>query len=132
MWPGIAIVSSHSLSFDMELIGSVAIHAVDKSHAGKGDSSVMYIPVCPTTELNAAYVARQRATFLSGHPAPDFPGGIGESEHIGRPTAEFVAENTKEGGLESMGLAKLKNAAWEDSAGAKEVIRRANRILGFD
>ncbi len=51
-----------------------AIHAVDKTHNGTGDSSVLYIPVCPTTEESAKYVARQRAAFLEGTPAPDFPG----------------------------------------------------------
>ncbi len=32
-----------------------SIHAVDKVHAGKGDSSVMYIPACPLSEVNTRY-----------------------------------------------------------------------------
>ena len=36
------------------------IHAVDKTHAGKADSSVLYIPACPMTEDNANYLVRQR------------------------------------------------------------------------
>ena len=42
------------------------IHAVDSVHAGKADSSVMYIPTCPLTESNAEYLARQRETFQQG------------------------------------------------------------------
>ena len=44
----------------------IAIHAVDKIHAGKSDSSVMYIPACPLTEANAEYLKRQRETFFEG------------------------------------------------------------------
>lgn len=51
------------------------IHAVDKVHAGRSDSSVFYIPVCPLTAANAEYLARQRQAFRQGTPAPDFPGG---------------------------------------------------------
>ena len=47
-----------------------AIHAVDRTHAGKDDSSVMYIPACPLTEANAAYLARQRETFYEGISPP--------------------------------------------------------------
>jgi hypothetical protein len=42
------------------------IHAVDKIHAGKNDSSVLYIPACPLTERNAEYLVRQRDCFLRG------------------------------------------------------------------
>ena len=107
------------------------IHAVDKVHNGKGDSSVMYIPVCPTTKANADYMARQRDMFLSGEPAPDFPGGKGESEHIGRPGTEYVAEIGGDEGLRSMGLAKLETKEWEKSEGARKVVEKANRILGL-
>jgi len=44
------------------------IHAVDKIHAGKNDSSVLYIPACPLTERNAEYLVRQRDCFLRGKP----------------------------------------------------------------
>jgi Protein of unknown function (DUF1479) len=30
-----------------------SLHAVDKVHAGRGDSSVIYTPACPLTEVNA-------------------------------------------------------------------------------
>ena len=44
----------------------IAIHAVDKIHAGTKDSSVMYIPACPLTEANAEYLKRQRESFFEG------------------------------------------------------------------
>jgi hypothetical protein len=44
----------------------------------------MYIPAVPFTPQNAAYVARQKETFLSGATAPDFPVTAGEGSHVGR------------------------------------------------
>lgn len=107
------------------------IHAVDKVHEGKTDSSVMYIPVCPLTEPNARYLARQREAFLQGTPGPDFPGGKGESEHSGRPTEEFVREHGDVGGVRAFGL-----EAWSESdprltPGQLEILRKSNEILGF-
>jgi len=80
------------------------IHAVDKIHAGKGDSSVLYIPACPSTEANARYLARQREAFLSGTPGPDFPGGIGESKHVGRSGREDVEKAGGDEAMRAMGL----------------------------
>ena len=45
---------------------NTAIHAVDSIHAGKSDSSVLYIPSCPLTELNAQGLADERDAFLKG------------------------------------------------------------------
>ncbi|KAK3385453.1 hypothetical protein B0H63DRAFT_494451 [Podospora didyma] len=106
------------------------IHAVDKMHNGTSDASVLYIPVCPTTEASARYMARQRAAFLKGTPAPDFPGGKGESEHIGRPTEEYVRQYSNPMGVQSMGLDRL--VAFEgDTSGGEVAVRRANAVLGF-
>lgn len=80
------------------------IHAVDKTHAGKGDSSVLYIPVCPTTKSNLDYMRQQRDYFLQGVPAPDFPGGVGESSHVGRATEEWARANLDKDGLRAAGL----------------------------
>ncbi|OSX59833.1 hypothetical protein POSPLADRAFT_1048300 [Postia placenta MAD-698-R-SB12] len=66
------------------------VHAVEGEHNGKGDSSVLYIPAIPLTHRNAIYLREQRAAFLNGLPAPDFPGGEGESKFIGRATANDV------------------------------------------
>jgi hypothetical protein len=109
-----------------------AIHAVDKVHMGKSDSSVMYIPVCPTTESNTEYLARQRHTFLGGYPGPDFPGGKGESEHSGRPTIQYLLANTQNEGLKAMGLERLSTMDWEETIGARKAVQKANEILGFN
>lgn len=109
----------------------IAIHAVDKKHNGTSDSSVLYIPVCPTTEESAKYVARQRAAFLGGTPAPDFPGGVGESKHVGRLTEADVRGCATPIGLQSVGLDKLVSSDGETEGGL-EAIRRSNAVLGFD
>lgn len=133
---GIVIVSISFLCKDETSILytdiSEAIHAVDKVHQGKTDSSVLYIPVCPTTESNIEYLARQREAFLSGFPGPDFPGGKGESEHTGRPTVNYMTRHMQNDGLQAMGLERLSALDWEDSIGARKVIQRANEVLGFN
>ncbi|KAJ7509767.1 DUF1479-domain-containing protein [Mycena galericulata] len=66
------------------------IHAVEGYHGGKQDSSVLYIPAVPLTLKNAQYLRDQRSNFVEGLPAPDFPGGKGESSFIGRATEEDI------------------------------------------
>lgn len=110
------------------------IHAVDSIHAGKTDSSVLYIPSCPLTVSNAEFLARQRAAFLEGTPCPDFGGGVGESKHIGRPGAEDVQKADGSGKGEGMQAYGLE--AWDSdeaglTPGQREVMDRANKILGF-
>ncbi|OAA45422.1 DUF1479 domain protein [Metarhizium rileyi] len=106
------------------------IHSVDKVHSGRGDSSVLYIPVCPVTDINAAYIARQRQAFRDGTPGPDFPGGEGESRHIGRPTEDMLRSWTDDRGRQAFGLDKIEV---RDGAflGEREVVERANIALGF-
>jgi hypothetical protein len=104
---------------------------VDKVHLGTLDSSVLYIPVCPTTESNASYLARQRDAFLSGVPGPDFPGGRGEADHVGRPTQSYLNSQVSLEGLRAMGLEKLV-ATESDTIGARKVVDKANAVLGFD
>ncbi|KAK2037970.1 DUF1479-domain-containing protein [Colletotrichum somersetense] len=104
------------------------VHAVDAVHRGAGDSSVLYVPVCPVTDLNVACLARQREAFRLGLPGPDFPGGKGESEHVGRPGEEVVR------GVEArraMGLERLLPVAGGGGHGERDLIDRANRVLGF-
>ena len=107
----------------------LAIHGVDKQHKGTTDSSVVYIPVCPLTESNANYLVRQRETFRSGRPGPDFPGGKGESEHSGRLAAAFLTEQADIQGLRAIGLAPFDSSSLE--ASEKAIADRANKILGF-
>lgn len=108
----------------------VAIHSVDKQHAGKSDSSVLYIPVCPVTSLNAEYLVRQREAFRNGTPGPDFPGGEGETRHSGRATEQMLRGWTTDEGMRAMGLQKL-HPVEEALPGQKDVIERANQVMGF-
>ncbi|KAH6605833.1 hypothetical protein Trco_004986 [Trichoderma cornu-damae] len=106
------------------------IHAVDKVHKGHSDSSVLYIPVCPVTDLNAQYLARQRQAFWDGTPGPDFPGGEGESKHIGRPTEDMLRRWVSAEGRQAMGLDRLV-ASPLALPGAREVVERFNATLGL-
>jgi hypothetical protein len=91
----------------------------------------LYIPACPLTERNAEYLSRQRDTFLRGTPGPDFPGGKGESEHVGRITQEILKETSTPMALQAMGLESFKDLGEESSEGERKVIEKANEILGF-
>ncbi|KAH7159595.1 DUF1479 domain protein [Dactylonectria estremocensis] len=103
------------------------IHSVDKVHVGVGDSSVLYIPVCPTTAANGAYVARQRAAFRAGTPGPDFPGGAGEARHVGRPTEDAMPGDA---GRRAMGLEPQVVGDGATPA-QREAVEGANAALGF-
>lgn len=103
---------------------------MDKVHRGHSDSSVLYIPVCPVTALNAGYLARQRDAFRRGTPGPDFPGGEGESRHLGRPTEEMARSWTTAEGRQAFGLDKF-DVREHALPGEREVVQRANAILGF-
>ncbi|CAG8195092.1 unnamed protein product [Penicillium olsonii] len=107
-----------------------AIHAVDKVHQGTGDSSVMYIPACPVTAANVEYVKRQKLDFLDGVPPPDFPGGVGESEHTGRATLEDLQSRTTNEGMRAFGLGKWNLEEDNLLPGQRRVLKIANEILG--
>lgn len=107
------------------------IHAVDKVHAGKFDSTVMYIPTCPLTEANAQGLLRQRETFIKGIPSCDFGGGIGESEHVGRVKVEDMEKMVGVDGCRAAGLHEWDSEEASLTPGQKEVLDRANTILGF-
>ena len=137
MWHGIVTVSYESR--DLHLVTThnctdssiLAIHSVDKVHNGAGDSSVMYIPACPLTEDNAEFVARQRAAFLEGVPCPDFGGGEGESNHVGKWGSDDVAKVSGPPGLRAFGLQEWDSSASELTQGQREALHRANKVLGF-
>ncbi|KAG9948564.1 DUF1479-domain-containing protein, partial [Aureobasidium melanogenum] len=109
------------------------IHAVDKKHEGTSDSSVLYIPACPLTIQNAEFLARQRQAFLEGLPCPDFGGGVGETNHIGRPGVEEVeaASQGKDAGMVAFGLQEWDSSAAGLSDAQRELFDRANKVLGF-
>lgn len=107
-------------------------------HIGRPDSfSLISIPVCPLTESNAAFLARQRHAFLNGHPGPDAPDGEGEAKHVGRPTVDELAagyaadEVDALNALRSMGLEMWDGDEEGTSPAEREVMNRANKILGF-
>jgi hypothetical protein len=83
------------------------VHAVEKEHKGAPgkDSSVLYIPSIPLTKASFDYVLSQRQSFVEGIPPSDFPGGEGESTHIGRGKPQDIT-NAK--GRRAMGLEKFK------------------------
>lgn len=107
------------------------VHAVDRIHAGHADSSVMYIPACPLTVSNAEFLARQRECFINGTSCPDFGGGKGESEHVGRPGVEDVRAVNEVEGMQAFGLREWDSSAADLTYGQREVMDRANKILGF-
>ena len=106
------------------------IHAVDSIHAGKSDSSVMYIPACPTTKLNVDCARQQREHFLQGIPPSDFPGGVGESQHIGRGDAATVMAIAGPEALRSFGFAPFDLAAAK-MKGEADVLKYGNEVMGF-
>ena len=109
------------------------IHAVDQKHEGTTDSSVLYIPACPLTAHNAEFLARQRQAFLEGLPCPDFGGGIGETNHVGRPGIEEIekASQGRDAGMVAFGLQEFDSSAVGLSDTQRELFDRANKILDF-
>ncbi|EST07683.1 Protein of unknown function DUF1479 [Kalmanozyma brasiliensis GHG001] len=105
---------------DMVLWHCDAVHSVESKHAGKGDSSVLYIPAIPTTVVNWKYVLEQKRCFEEGRPPPDFPGGEGESAFRGRGTPQMVEGQMARASLglekletkEGMGEGEKKLVAW--------------------
>jgi len=101
------------------------IHAVEGVHEGQSDSSVLYIPAVPLTVRNAEYLRDQREHFSLGLPAPDFPGGEGESYFLNRGGREHAQG---EAGLRAIGMEKfdiLEGA----SEGEAQTILAANELL---
>ena len=68
----------------------------------------------------------------AGVPSPDFPGGVGEKHHVGVADATEVARCGATEGLRAMGLERWNSEEKGYTVGEKEVMRRANRILGFE
>lgn len=105
------------------------IHAVETIHNGHSDSSVFYIPAAPLTLRNARYIARQRDTLAAGFPAPDFPGGVGESEFTGSERGR-ISDVRGVTGKWAMGLERIPEREGM-SAGELQVVREANKVFGF-
>ncbi|KAG2121235.1 DUF1479-domain-containing protein [Suillus clintonianus] len=98
------------------------VHSVEKLHGGQHDSSVFYIPAVPLSLKNASYIRDQRANFLHGLPAPDFPGGSGESTFKGRAMPQDI---TTSQGRRALGLEPFVSRGVENG----ELVDAANRVL---
>jgi len=101
-------------------------HMVEPEHKGKEDGSIFYIPVLPLCEINVEYLRDQKPSFEKGTPPPDFPGGVGESKHVGRGTFDDVHPD----GRAAMGYVKFD----VDSAktpGERAAYKSVNALLGL-
>ncbi|KAM7189085.1 Protein of unknown function (DUF1479) domain containing protein [Naviculisporaceae sp. PSN 640] len=94
----------------------------DESSSSRSVSVLVYVPAAPLTQNSALYLARQRKTFLRGHPTPDFDAtGSGlnsEASHVGRPGETEIAEIGGPAGLQAMGLAPFDIAPTPPSDGS--------------
>jgi hypothetical protein len=104
------------------------IHAVDKTHAGTSDSSVLYIPACAVTKSNLDFLKRQRENALRYSPSPDFPGAGGDGELGFEGAVDWNGIGDE--GKRAMGLGKM---GWEVegrmSEGEKRVLEMGNGML---
>ncbi|KIX98060.1 uncharacterized protein Z520_06139 [Fonsecaea multimorphosa CBS 102226] len=96
------------------------IHAVDREHHGKNDSSVMYIPACAITRPNLEFLKRQRMSALAYSPPPDFPGAGGDGE-VGFVGA-VAWDQVNDAGKRAMGLGQKM---WDLNPGMSEGERKA-------
>ena len=104
------------------------IHAVDKQHGGKGDSSVLYIPACAMTPPNVEFIKEQRRAALALSPPQDFPGAFGPGEQGFEGAIDWSELSIN--GRRAMGIGEH---GWETNpgmtAGEKKVIQHANAAL---
>jgi hypothetical protein len=97
-----------------------SIHAVEAEHRGTNEAIVMYIPSVPMCDMNVDYIKAQRDAYLVGVPPPDFPGGVGESKHVGKGEVTALKGNAARAAF-----------GFEKFQGEGDVVKRANAILGF-
>ncbi|KAI5842372.1 DUF1479 domain protein [Tricharina praecox] len=106
-----------------------AIHAVDKTHAGRADSSVFYIPATPLTPGNVEALRRQKDAALAGEVPPDFPGAgnpaVGEGKFVGK--VDWETAGTREMGMGGEGWEVQEDM----TEGAREAVWRGNEIMGW-
>jgi len=56
---------------------------------------------------------------------------VGESKHVGRPLVEDVASMTDVEGMRAFGLEAYDSTAPGLTGGQREIMDRANKLLGF-
>lgn len=102
-------------------------HMVDNQHLGSDDASVFYVPAAPLCKVNARYLKRQRLNFLQSRAPPDFPGGLGESEHDGCASVGDLSE----AGKRIMGFS-LFDSELAQTEGEAAAYFSANKTLGWN
>lgn len=50
---------------------------MDTEHLGTENASVVFIPACPTTQVNKSYIKSQLDATRTGRPPPDYEMGAG-------------------------------------------------------
>jgi hypothetical protein len=70
-------------------------------------------------------------TPFLGTPAPDYPSGMGESEHLGRLTPDFVMQNIDVEAQRAMGLTRYDSDQKGLQERERQVLQKANSLLGF-
>ena len=68
------------------------VHSVGDVNRGERWGNVMYIAAVPACDKNAAYVQREKETFLRGESPPDFPPEHYEVDYEGRATVDDLTE----------------------------------------
>ena len=84
-------------------------------------------PVTPPDQEPRAYYFDHVGT-----PGPDFPSGVGESQHLGRLTPDFVMQNIDIEAQRAMGLTRYDTGRKGLLEQERQTLQKANEILGFD
>ena len=76
-------------------------------------------------------MSRLSLTECAGTPGPDYPSGLGESQHMGRLSPDFVMRNTDVSAQQAMGLSRFDSTRGGLREPERQMLRKANEILGF-
>ncbi|KIL63976.1 hypothetical protein M378DRAFT_1045411 [Amanita muscaria Koide BX008] len=115
------------MGFDRTMVSAPRVEPGSvRQHRGTSDSSVLNIPAVPLTVDNAHFMRQQRENFEARLPPPDFPGGKGESECVGRAKGEDVKRTEAR---RVLGLDPFVSASLGENA---KMIKLANEALRFN
>lgn len=101
------------------------------------DGSKCRIPKAAERDLLRRYPSNCTSDVMSwanvelGTPAPDYPSGVGEGEHLGRLTLDFVMQNIDIEAQRAMGLTKYDSDQEGLQKRERQMLQNANAILGF-
>lgn len=86
----------------------------------------------PTFYSRLLHFAKPAIPPSTGTPAPDFPSGPSEAEHLGHLMPDYFLANLSLEGQRAIGLARFDSEQRRGiSEGEKKMLARANEILGF-